>query len=111
MAKIGSQVSVKEPTLPGAGTLIVNSTALYALAFILATTLHELGHALVAMYYKLGPTLHDHWVEYAHRGTPRQEMFVAAGGPPARLGLGYLFFRLFRAQDGIPTPRPPFLAW
>jgi hypothetical protein len=111
MALIASKSSSKEPTLPGAGSLIVNSMALYAIAFIFATTFHEVGHALAGVYMKLGPTLHDHWVDYAHRGTPREEMFVAIAGPLVSLAVGWIFFLVFRAQDEAPSLARLFLAW
>jgi hypothetical protein len=68
----------------------INSTVLYALAFLLTTILHELAHALTGVLLGSDPILHHNFVE--HRSvehlSPQQQIAIALAGPVISLVQG-----------------------
>lgn len=77
----------------------INSAVLYALAFLLTTILHELGHAFTGALLGSEPVLHHNFVEHRSTGhlSSGQEIAIALAGPLTSLlqGLivGFVFLK------------------
>jgi hypothetical protein len=92
--------------------LILNSTVLYVLAFLLTTIIHESGHAFLGYINTSEPVLHHNYVEYlsaAQLSTP-QKMSISLAGPLISLLQG-LIIGLFYLRLKKQTLCRLFLLW
>ncbi len=87
------------PSARARSFLALNSTAIYVLAFLVTTVIHELAHALVGYLCGSGPVLHHNFVEHtfeAHLAVFPQ-VAIALAGPVISLIQGLVaslgFFR------------------
>lgn len=75
------------------GAASMGRGVLFALAVFASILVHELGHAFVARFYKLGPisiTLHGFggFTRFRRAPDPKQGLLVTLAGPGASLALG-----------------------
>src|SRR5690606_33261629 len=75
----------------------INSAVLYALAFLLTTILHELGHAFTGALLGSEPVLHHNFVEHRSTGhlSSGQEIAIALAGPLTSLLQGLIIGFVF----------------
>jgi Zn-dependent protease len=100
---------------PGESTKAFALAVVSGLLFFLSVTLHELGHAVVAMRNGIGISGIDLWlfggVAKMERdtNTPGEEFRVAIAGPVVTLLIAVVCFRQrpFRASEIVDFSRPP----
>lgn len=81
----------------------LNAALVAATAQLLAATLHETGHGLVAQTLGFSPKIYAFY-ENNPSGTKLQDVLILSGGPLASLIVGLLFFVAFyrlRKRDGF----------
>lgn len=72
--------------------VILNSTILYTITFLITTIIHECSHALLGMLYGSDPVLHHNYVEHfsiSHLSV-MQQVIISLAGPIASLIQGLL---------------------
>lgn len=93
--------------------ITLNSTLLYALAFMLSTCCHELAHAIAGLWFESGPILHHNYVEHTNDVVllnTIEKVFIALAGPLVSLLLGLLSGIIF-LQSSKRRLQELFLLW
>ncbi len=77
--------------------IILNSTILYVIAFLLTTIIHEFGHAIIGLINGGEPILHHNYVEYLNIDNLRisQKITISLAGPVLSLIQGILIGLIF----------------
>jgi hypothetical protein len=97
-------------TLSGTWEIILDSTIMFVLAFIVTTILHEIAHALTGLMLGSQPILYDTFVE--HRGlTDAGEALTAVAGPLFSLIQGMILFAVFNRMHSAPRMAQLFVLW
>ncbi len=82
--------------------IILNSTVLYVIAFLLTTIIHEFGHAIIGYIYGSNPILHHNYVEHLKiENLPVfNKVFISMAGPLFSLIQGFLAgFMFFKTKN------------
>jgi hypothetical protein len=88
------------------------AAALYALAFVVTTLLHEEAHALAGLAIGRHPVLHHNWVDYVPPdATPLQKLVSASAGPLFSLLQGLLLIPLVQRTAKARAETQLFLMW
>jgi hypothetical protein len=101
--------AVPEPAAVSVGRLMLRPTLLFVAGYVINTSLHELAHALAALWLGLPSTLFHSYVDVdLTNATPYVQGVVRAAGPVASLVLGVLCWFAHRAVRGWWPELPQF---
>src|SRR5262245_24509949 len=93
--------AIPEPAVGSIGRLLLRPTLRFVAGYLISTSLHELAHALAALWLGLPSTLFHFYVNVdLNSATPYVQSVVRAAGPVFSLVLGVLCWFAHRAVRG-----------